>query len=69
MTQQEFDRLPLLLRRAQAMDVLGMDRRKLKVLREMAELSGKPIATQLPGDDEWKYFKGEIARLAKVAYR
>ena len=65
MTQTEFDKLPLLLRPVDVMNVLGVGRRQLRNLRE----ANPAIACKLPGELEWKYFKAAIAELARVAYR
>jgi hypothetical protein len=59
MTQDDFDRLPLLLRPAQAREVLGCDRDGLlKVRKAMPEL-----AVKLDGMKEWRYRKVELAKV------
>jgi hypothetical protein len=66
MTQKEFEELPMMLRPWQAAEVLGLDRESLATLREAREKENAPIARQLPGGSEWKYFKCEIAKLVRV---
>jgi hypothetical protein len=65
MTQEDFDKLPLLLSATQTMHAVGCNEETLKNLRE----SNPELATVLPGMTHHRYVKAVVARLAKLKYK
>lgn len=63
MTVAEFQSLPLLLSRSEAMQVLGVTNKKTL---EAIRTGHPPIAVRLPGTTRWSYRKVELAKLAGV---
>jgi hypothetical protein len=64
MTIEQFNGLPLLLSRSEAMEVLGVrHKRTLETIRE----SHPELAVRLPGTKRWAYRKLRLAKLAGVA--
>jgi hypothetical protein len=64
MTQEEFRRLPLLLTPRMASEALGCQVLTLRQLRA----ANPELATMVPGMKQWRYVKGEIARLARLKF-
>jgi hypothetical protein len=64
MTQDEFNALPLLLTRAEALEVLGLHKEQLRELRE----SDRNVAVKLPGMTQWRYRKEVLATLARLKF-
>jgi hypothetical protein len=64
MTQAEFKELPLLLRRRDAMEVLGCNKTTLAILRD----SHRDLAVRLSKVGQYRYRKIVVARIAGLKY-
>lgn len=62
MTQEEFDRLPMLLRRHAVLQLLGINRNSLNELRASDPL----LVVVLPGGREVRYRKSRLAKLVRL---
>lgn len=62
MSDDEFKRLPMLLRAKTVMQLLGVDRRSLEQIRS----SNPELGVTIPGLKEVRYRKAGLAKLLKV---
>jgi hypothetical protein len=62
MTQKDIEALPSILRRWQVEQILGLNSEAVRQLR----LADPSIATRLPGQTEWRFYKVKILALAGV---
>ncbi len=65
MTQEEFDKLPLLLSPGQVRVVIGCDQKTVKVLRRIYPQLG----VRLRGMKHWRYRKAIVAKLIGIVYK
>jgi hypothetical protein len=63
MTQEQFDQLPLLLRRKVAMQALGVDRRTLDAIQDR----DPELTVEVPGMRERRIRKERLARLLHLS--
>ena len=65
MTQEEFDRLPLMLRPGDVKAALGIDREQVVAWR----VANPDVATKLPGMRQYRYYKVKVAEVLRVGCR
>ncbi len=63
MTRDEFNKLPLLIRSADAMKILGYNDDGLRSLRE----SNPNLTTVPPGMTRFRWVKSELAKIARLS--